>query len=66
VLIDCNTGTARHRVQDLYAGPLWTGAMRTARYSDDDIRRLAFQDMASNPKDRIIKAACSIDLVQAK
>jgi hypothetical protein len=66
VLIDCDTDSARHRVQDLYAGPLWTGAMRTARYNDNDIRRMAFQDMEANPKDRIIRAACAINLVKSK
>ncbi len=64
VLIDCTAGTARHRAQSLYTGPLWTGEMRYVKYDEKDIRMLAFKDMPANPKDRIIKAACSISMVQ--
>ncbi|MFZ4287443.1 surface-adhesin E family protein [Variovorax sp. HJSM1_2] len=64
VMIDCETGVARHRSQMLYAGPLWTGSMRSVVYDEKDVRMLAFRDMAANPKDRIVKAACSINTVK--
>lgn len=64
VLIDCDTGTARHRSQVLYSGPLWTGPMRSVKYDEQDVRMLAFRDMPANPKDRIIKAACAINMVK--
>ena len=65
VLIDCTARTARHRSQVLYEAPLWTGASRTVAYADDDVQPMAFKGMDDNPKDRIIRAACSIDLVES-
>jgi hypothetical protein len=65
VLIDCSARTARHRSQVLYEAPLWSGASRALTYADDDVRTMAFKGMDANPKDRIIRAACSIDLVES-
>jgi hypothetical protein len=65
VLIDCAAGSARHRSQTLYSKPLWTGDARTVKYEVSDVRVMAFRGMDSNPKDRIIRAACSIDLVKS-
>lgn len=64
VLIDCAAGTARHRAQTFYAEPLWTGAGRAVTYADSDVQTMAFRGMDSNPKARIIRAACSIELVK--
>ena len=65
VLIDCLAKTARHRSQVLYEAPLWTGTTHELTYRDDDVRTLAFRGMEANPKDRIIRAACSIELVES-
>lgn len=65
VLIDCLARTARHRSQVLYEAPLWTGTAHELTYRDDDVRTLAFRGMEANPKDRIIRAACSIELVES-
>jgi hypothetical protein len=65
VLIDCSARTARHRSQVLYEAPLWGGPSRALTYADDDVRTMAFKGMDANPKDRIIRAACSIDLVES-
>ena len=65
VLIDCLAKTARHRSQVLYDSPLWTGAAHQLTYRDDDVRTVAFRGMEANPKDRIIRAACSIELVES-
>jgi hypothetical protein len=65
VLIDCTAGTARHRAQTFYSEALWKGLGRFVQYGDNDPQLMAFKGMAANPKDRIIRAACSIDLVKS-
>lgn len=66
VLIDCDKNTARHRSQELFTEPLWRGAPRTHHYQDDDVRTMAFRGMEASPQTRIVRAACSIDLVQTR
>lgn len=66
VIIDCNKRTARHSSQTLYSEALWAGTTRSYTYGDNDIRDMAFAGVEPNPKERIIKAACSIELVQSK
>jgi len=38
---------------------------RFFQYGDNDTQLMAFKGMATNPKDRIIRAACSIDSVKS-
>ena len=66
VVIDCDKRTARHNSQTLFPEPLWKGVPRAHTYDEKDIREMAFRGVEPNPKERIIKAACSIDLVQSK
>ena len=66
VIIDCEKRTARHSSQTLFSEALWKGAVRSYTYEEKDVRDMAFAGMEPNPKDRIIKAACSIELVQSK
>lgn len=66
VIIDCDKRTAKHSSQTLFSEALWTGTPRSYTYADNDVRDMAFSGVQPNPKERIIKAACSIDLVQSK
>ena len=66
VVIDCDKRTARHNSQTLFPEPLWKGVPRAHTYDEKDIREMAFRGVEPNPKERIIKAACSIELVQSK
>ena len=66
VVIDCEKHTARHNSQTLFPEPLWKGVPRAHTYDEKDIRDMAFNGVEPNPKERIIKAACSIELVQSK
>ena len=66
VIIDCEKRTARHNAQTLFLEPLWAGTSRSYTYAENDIREMAFAGVEPNPKERIIKAACSIELVQSK
>lgn len=64
VVIDCSKLTARHRTMDLFDGPFWTGKSRSFRY-EDELKTMEFRDMVPNPKDRIVKAACTTDLIRS-
>ena len=66
VVIDCDKRTARHNSQTLFPEPLWKGVPRAPPYDEKDLREMAFRGVEPNPKERIIKAACSIELVQSK
>ena len=66
VVIDCDKRTARHNTQTLFPLPLWKGTPRAHTYDEKDIRDMAFRGVEPNPKERIIKAACFIELVQSK
>ena len=59
-LVDCIELKAWHRSVSLFDKPLWRGKMRTLEYAETDGHSVIFADMESSPKDRLIKAACSI------
>ena len=61
-LLDCTEMKAWHRTLSLYAEPLWRGQLRIHEYSESDGRSVAFADMSMNPRDRLIRAACSVSL----
>lgn len=61
-MVDCKESKAWHRSLSLFSNPLWQGQMRMHEYVESDGRNLAFADMADNPRDRLIKAACAISL----
>lgn len=61
-VMDCNGLKAWHRTLSLYEQPLWRGKLRITEYTESDGREVAFADMEANPRDRLIKAACSIAL----
>lgn len=61
-MVDCKENKAWHRSISLFSGPLWQGQMRIHDYVESDGRNLAFADMADNPRDRLIRAACAISL----
>ncbi|RZI97485.1 MAG: hypothetical protein EOO54_29730 [Haliea sp.] len=66
VEFDCTAGTARFQELTYFMQPAWTGAShRTMQYSRDNPRWMRFRDMAPNPTERIIKAACSFHRVAA-
>lgn len=62
VMIDCEEKTAWHRSISLFTDPLWRGQQRLVEYKEGDDRNLAFADMPSDPKGRVIRAACAIAL----
>jgi len=61
-MVDCKENKAWHRSISLFSNPLWQGQMRMHEYAESDGRSLAFAEMADNPRDRLIKAACAISL----
>ncbi|SFU34771.1 hypothetical protein SAMN05216350_101448 [Polaromonas sp. YR568] len=59
VQIDCTQQTARYLKASFYAQPDFRGQpFKVSVYAPDDIRPMAFKDIADNPNARIIKAAC--------
>lgn len=65
-MVDCKASKAWHRTISLYSDPLWRGQVRMHDYAESDGRSLAFADMADNPRNRLIKAACAIALQDNK
>lgn len=61
-IVDCTESKAWHRSVALFDNPLWRGRMRMVEFAESDGRSLAFAEMDPNPRDRLIKAACSIAL----
>lgn len=61
-VVDCTELKAWHRTLSLFEQPMWRGKLRIAEYTESDGREVAFADMEANPRDRLIKAACSIAL----
>lgn len=58
VAFDCRARTAEYHFARFYMTPLWQGeAHKTTDYSKNP-RPMRFLDMAPNPTDRIIRAAC--------
>ena len=63
VLFDCAQKTARFVSVDFYAQPQWRGeSFKTETYLATDVRSMEFRDVQPNPRDRIIRAACSTGL----
>ncbi len=62
VMIDCEQKAAWHRSISLFTDPLWKGQLRIVEYKEGDDRNLAFAEMQSDPRGRLIKAACAIAL----
>ncbi|MCE1191559.1 MAG: hypothetical protein LWW96_05330 [Acidovorax sp.] len=61
-VVDCTELKSWHRTLSLFEQPLWRGKLRIVEYTERDGREVAFADMEANPRDRLIKAACSIAL----
>lgn len=61
-MVDCTQMKAWHRSITFFNKPLWHGQMRMHEYVESDGRDLAFADMAENPRDRLVKAACAMSL----
>lgn len=61
-IVDCKEQKAWHRTLSLFEKPLWRGKMRIADSTEGEGRDVSFAEMASNPRDRLIKAACAIAL----
>ena len=60
VEFDCVKKTARYALMNYYMTPLWEGPVhQTIAYPISQPRLMAFRDVVPNPKDRIVKAACT-------
>jgi hypothetical protein len=67
VLIDCVAKTGRYLSIEFFVQPLWQGELHgKAVYSKREIRPMLFRDMEPNPTQRLIRAACQSENVQAK
>lgn len=66
VEFDCTAGTARFQSLRYFMQPTWAGpSHKSMQYSPDNPRWMRFRDMAPNPTERIINAACSFHRVTA-
>ena len=61
-VVDCTAQNAWHRTLSLFESPLWRGKMRITDATEPESRAMSFAEMATNPRDRLIKAACSAAL----
>jgi hypothetical protein len=67
VLIDCGARAGRYLSIEFFAQPLWQGETHgKTQYSKREIRPMLFRDMDPNPTQRLIRAACQTENVQAK
>ena len=67
VEFDCDVKSARYVHTEFHAAPLWKGAPHTTvDYKAGELPPMVLREMKPNPAERIIKAACSIELVQSK
>jgi hypothetical protein len=67
VQIDCAAGTGRYLSIEFFAQPFWQGdAHGKTLYAKREIRPMLFRDMDPNPTQRLIRAACQTENVQAK
>ncbi len=61
VEFNCSIRTARFVRADFFAAPLWAGPVsRTMVYPLDKIRPMEFRSVEPNPKERVMRAVCSI------
>lgn len=59
VQFDCANKVARYASLDFYLEPLWKGqSHKTSTYPEHVMRRMEFRDVAPNPTQRLIRAAC--------
>lgn len=58
VHFDCRTRRAHYRQARFYDEPLWRGDAHTRTDYTDDPKPMLFLDMAPNPTQRIVRAAC--------
>jgi len=56
---DCGKRTARFTKTQFYNGPLWTSPGRTMDYPASMVRPMVFREIEPNPRERVIKAACT-------
>ena len=56
---DCEKRTARFTKTQFYSGPLWTSPGRTMDYPASMVRPMVFREIEPNPRERVIKAACT-------
>lgn len=62
VVFDCRTRRAHYRQASFYADPLWRGDVHTRTDYRSDPKPMLFKDMAPNPTQRIVRAACGQEL----
>ena len=58
VVFDCHARRAHYRQVNFYDPPLWQGAVHTRTDYTNDPKPMLFLDMAPNPTQRIVRAAC--------
>jgi hypothetical protein len=67
VLIDCAVRTGRYLSIEFFAQPLWQGEPHGKKlYAKREIRPMLFRDIEPNPSQRLIRAACQTENVQAR
>ena len=65
VEFDCEKRSARFTKTQFYNGPLWTSPGRAMDYPPWMVRPMVFREIDPNPKERVIKAACTSKRVAA-
>lgn len=58
VVFDCRTRRAHYRQASFHNDPLWRGDAHTRTDYRSDPKPMLFKDMAPNPTQRIVRAAC--------
>jgi hypothetical protein len=58
VVFDCRARRAHYRRASFYGEPLWRGEAHTRTDYTNDPKPMLFKDMAPNPTQRIVRAAC--------
>jgi hypothetical protein len=58
VVFDCRTRRAHYRQASFHNDPLWRGEAHIRTDYRSDPKPMQFKDMASNPAQRIVRAAC--------
>lgn len=59
VVFDCRARRAHYRQASFYGEPSWQGEAHTRTDYTNDPKPMLFKDMAPNPTQRIVRAACS-------
>ena len=65
VEFDCEKRSARFTRTQFYNGPLWTSPGRAMDYPPWMVRPMVFREIEPNPRERVIKAACTSTRVAA-